>query len=187
VLARFVGLALAEGDAVGAFRLAGAVARLTESWPDRLSPAETEPPEQYLETASEALSPAARQAAWAEGAAMSLGQAVDYALHRGSRDGNVPERTGGLTPRELEVAGLVARGLTNREIAAELVISGGTAKRHVENILTKLGMASRRELRLWQTQQEPAATVAGPNVVPLRRTSQSDSAASQARSALRDR
>jgi DNA-binding CsgD family transcriptional regulator/tetratricopeptide (TPR) repeat protein len=49
----------------------------------------------------------------------------------------------GLTRRELEVLGLVARGMTNREIAAALVISEHTVARHVQHILAKLGVSSR--------------------------------------------
>jgi DNA-binding NarL/FixJ family response regulator len=49
----------------------------------------------------------------------------------------------GLTPRELEVLVLVARGQTNREIAAALVISPHTARRHLQNIFRKLGVSSR--------------------------------------------
>jgi DNA-binding NarL/FixJ family response regulator len=44
-----------------------------------------------------------------------------------------------LTPRELEVAQLVAGGRSNKQIAAELVISQRTAEGHVERILAKLG------------------------------------------------
>jgi DNA-binding NarL/FixJ family response regulator len=51
----------------------------------------------------------------------------------------------GLTPREAEVLTLVARGRTNREIAAELVISVKTASVHVSHILRKLGASNRRE------------------------------------------
>ncbi|MCQ4214420.1 ATP-binding protein [Streptomyces longispororuber] len=51
-----------------------------------------------------------------------------------------------LTRREREVAALVAQGLTNREIADRLVISKRTADAHVEHILAKLGVSSRREI-----------------------------------------
>jgi pimeloyl-ACP methyl ester carboxylesterase len=51
-----------------------------------------------------------------------------------------------LSAREREVLALVARGLTNAEIADELVVSHATASRHVHNILTKLGMSRRAEL-----------------------------------------
>jgi two-component system NarL family response regulator len=50
-----------------------------------------------------------------------------------------------LTPRELEVLRLVARGRSNREIAAELVIAQDTVKNHVRNILGKLKLKSRTE------------------------------------------
>ena len=50
---------------------------------------------------------------------------------------------GGLSRRELEVLDLVAHGLTNREIAARLVLSEHTVNRHVANILRKLGLNSR--------------------------------------------
>ena len=49
----------------------------------------------------------------------------------------------GLTAREVEVLALVAKGKTNREIAAVLVISEHTVARHVQNILAKLGVTSR--------------------------------------------
>ena len=55
------------------------------------------------------------------------------------------EETLGLTPREAEVLTLVARGYTNREIAATLVISVKTASVHVSHILRKLGAPHRRE------------------------------------------
>ncbi len=53
-----------------------------------------------------------------------------------------------LTPREREVAELIARGYTNPQIAAELTITRETAKTHVSRILWKLGVRSRGDVRL---------------------------------------
>jgi LuxR family maltose regulon positive regulatory protein len=50
-----------------------------------------------------------------------------------------------LSNRELEVVGLIAAGLTNREIARELVIAVGTVKRHTNNIYGKLGVQNRTQ------------------------------------------
>jgi DNA-binding CsgD family transcriptional regulator len=54
-----------------------------------------------------------------------------------------------LSPREHEVALLVTRGLTNRQIAEQLVVTEATAAKHVENILNKLGFSSRAQIAGW--------------------------------------
>jgi non-specific serine/threonine protein kinase len=59
-------------------------------------------------------------------------------------DANFP-----LTGRQREVTALVARGLTNQEIADALIISPRTAETHVQNILTKLDLTSRSQLAVW--------------------------------------
>lgn len=56
---------------------------------------------------------------------------------------------GELTARETEVAQLVARGLTNRQIADTLVLSERTAANHVQHILTKLGLDNRTQIAAW--------------------------------------
>jgi predicted ATPase/DNA-binding CsgD family transcriptional regulator len=64
------------------------------------------------------------------------------------RDGPTP-----LTPREAEVAVLVARGLSNREIAGDLRVSQRTAETHVANILAKQGFTSRAQIAAWMAEQ----------------------------------
>ena len=58
---------------------------------------------------------------------------------------------GGLTPRELEIAALIAAGRRNKAIAAELVISPATVARHIANIMSKLGFQSRAQIAAWIT------------------------------------
>jgi ATP/maltotriose-dependent transcriptional regulator MalT len=60
---------------------------------------------------------------------------------------------GGLTGRERQVAGLIAQGKSNRDIADELVISQKTAERHVANIASKLGLNSRTQIAVWAADQ----------------------------------
>ena len=56
---------------------------------------------------------------------------------------------GGLTPREVEVARLVAEGRSNRDIAETFVLSERTVESHVQHILTKLSFTSRAEIAAW--------------------------------------
>src|SRR5690349_19083740 len=64
---------------------------------------------------------------------------------------------GPLTPRELEIARLIAKGLANKDIAGELVISPATAARHVANILAKLGYTKRAQIASWASRHDPPA------------------------------
>jgi DNA-binding CsgD family transcriptional regulator len=57
----------------------------------------------------------------------------------------MPQEGAALTPRELDVLRLVARGLGNKEIAAELDLSAHTVKYHLASVLAKLGVRSRTE------------------------------------------
>ena len=101
-------------------------------------------------------------AALAAGREMSVQRAVEEALAGepapgGSAPGRVargPAGPGGsLTQREQEVAALIAEGRSNREIAAALVITLGTAANHVQHILNKLGLHSRAQIAAWAVGQ----------------------------------
>jgi two-component system nitrate/nitrite response regulator NarL len=80
--------------------------------------------------------------------------------------------TGGrsLTPREREVGALLAEGLANKQIAAELVVELSTIKNHVHNLLEKLGARSRTEaaamLRHRGLDRGPVRAVRGPGPAP---------------------
>jgi DNA-binding NarL/FixJ family response regulator len=116
--------------------------------------------------------PALFAAAWTSGQQLPLQQAVDEALQVTELGDTPPrsiagkrvERASGrrtrvrgepdlLTAREREVAELVRRGLTNRQIGEALVITEGTAALHVKNALSKLGFTSRAQLASWATER----------------------------------
>jgi DNA-binding NarL/FixJ family response regulator len=65
--------------------------------------------------------------------------------------GATSSQPGGLTRREREIAELVARGLTNRQIADLLHVAERTAENHVQHILTKLGFQNRSQIAAWTT------------------------------------
>ena len=109
------------------------------------------------------LDEAAFEEAWAEGKAMTTERAIEYALSEevsASPGILAPERPpaggpmGKLTRREQEVAVLVARGLTNRQISTELGISERTAGNHIAGILRKLGLRSRAQIASWSTKRQ---------------------------------
>jgi predicted ATPase/DNA-binding CsgD family transcriptional regulator len=81
-----------------------------------------------------------------------LWQALEFGLASGLEPAPVLTRTGAAGPlseREQQVAELVARGLSNQEIADQLVIGRRTVETHVERILNKLGFSSRTQVGVW--------------------------------------
>ncbi|TCO51886.1 putative ATPase [Kribbella antiqua] len=96
-----------------------------------------------------AVGDAAFDAAFAQGAAYAFEQAVGLALGEEREVTTKPGLAGRLTRREREIAGLIGEGLSNREIAARLVISQRTAETHVEHILSKLSFNSRTQIARW--------------------------------------
>jgi DNA-binding CsgD family transcriptional regulator len=102
-----------------------------------------------------------RTAAWEEGIALSLEQAVAEALEleaelvastekvRSNRLSRLAPLPADLTRREREVAALLARGQTNRQIAETLIVTEGTAHLHVVRLLNKLGFHTRAQVAVW--------------------------------------
>jgi DNA-binding CsgD family transcriptional regulator len=79
--------------------------------------------------------------AWAHRAQIEL-RACGQAVHRRVAGGTIDR----LTPQEVQVAQFVARGLSNVQVAAQLVLSRRTIDFHLRNVFTKLGISSRTEL-----------------------------------------
>lgn len=114
----------------------------------------------YAEAASQLA--AARDTAERLGSAPLAARAEELTrLARGRGAEEEPWRP--LTSREFEVARLIAEGMTNAEIAAELTIASKTASAHVEHILGKLGVSRRAEIAAWVTTiARPADASAAP-------------------------
>jgi len=116
--------------------------------------------ERHVASMRAALGDTTFAAAWAEGQSMTLQEIIKYALDSAkmtsSRPGKEKLEKGTvmqlLTRREQEVATLVARGLTNRQIATKLVITERTAETHVQNIFNKLGFTSRAQIAAWSVE-----------------------------------
>ena len=105
------------------------------------------------------LGAAAFSAAVRRGSDLSVADGVALALERQPRARTPKPRAdagaaAGLTKREREVAALIAEGMSNREIAARLVVAQRTAEGHVENILSKLGFTSRAQVAGWLASQK---------------------------------
>jgi predicted ATPase/DNA-binding NarL/FixJ family response regulator len=83
---------------------------------------------------------------WAEGARLGRDEAI--ALAFGFKRPRVRSDEG-LSAREQEIARLVAEGLTNKEVAAQLQLSVRTVESHVRHALAKLGLANRTQLATW--------------------------------------
>lgn len=143
--------AVRAGDGPRAATLLGACdARATDFGPRFHGfPGMVEWHDEAVAQARQAIGAPAYAAAAKRGAELSLDELISLALDEApatsSTADGVPTQLP-LTAREHEIATLVARGDTNREIAAQLVISPRTVDTHVQNVLTKLGFASRSQI-----------------------------------------
>ena len=111
--------------------------------------------EQFETMARKRLGDAEFDAAFERGSALTEEETLALALREPAQPASdAPRSAPALTRREREVADLVAEGLSNKEIAARLVIALRTAEGHVENILTKLGFNTRTQIVSWVVQQQ---------------------------------
>jgi predicted ATPase/DNA-binding CsgD family transcriptional regulator len=152
-------IAGAQGEALRAGRLFGAAQALREAVGAvafELSPEEDAWREPYRATARSRLGEEAWEETLAKARAMELEEAIGYALSSEEPSATSPSSAaamlspssalglpGGLTAREVEVLGLVAKGMTSAQIAKELFLSPRTVHRHLNSIYHKLGVSSR--------------------------------------------
>ena len=159
----FAELAAEASQAERATRLLGAAQALRDANGSAVESLDRAIHAHSVAAARQALGEAAFTAAWNAGRALPLERAIEEALLSGgtaSAAGGPPMRPTNVAPltvREHQVAALVARGLTNPQIAEQLVISRRTADRHVSNILDKLGLATRAAVAAWAVEEAGAA------------------------------
>jgi predicted ATPase/DNA-binding CsgD family transcriptional regulator len=150
-------LAAARGEHERALRLVGAATAVRERVGAPLHPIRRTRRDRWLDPLRQVVGEPTVEQAWASGQALTLDQAVTLALEEtepappgSAHSGAVtPTQAGPLTTREREVAALLARGLSNRQIAEQLVITERTVAAHVEHILDKLDFSSRTQIALW--------------------------------------
>jgi predicted ATPase/DNA-binding SARP family transcriptional activator/DNA-binding CsgD family transcriptional regulator len=152
-------LAVALGKDARAARLWGAAEAARGVAGIALSPGERGLHEPYLAAARSRLGEAEWEEGLAEGRAKSLEEVAAYALSKeeqpAARTATVTEESSpyppsvALTPREKEVALLVAQELSNRQIASALTLSEHTVATHLRNVLKKLGLHSRDQVAAW--------------------------------------
>jgi DNA-binding NarL/FixJ family response regulator len=112
---------------------------------------------QAKDLALEALGPSKFEAEFTAGKRMSRDAAVRLALGESHQDevGAAADGLDGpLAKREVEVAQLIAEGLSNKRIGARLFISEATVATHVRNIMNKLGINSRAQIAGWMASAE---------------------------------
>jgi predicted ATPase/DNA-binding CsgD family transcriptional regulator len=152
-LAGFACLAALSGQSERALWLAGAAHALSARLGTPESRTQLALWHRFVAPVCHTFGPARAKSELAHGRQRSFDQAIVEALKVEIPEAHTvggPKLPGvALSPRELEVVGLIARGYNNRRIAEELVIALSTAERHVANILAKLGLASRTQVATW--------------------------------------
>ena len=145
-------IAMALGSGERTATLLGAADAMWQSIPIRILDPLRPDHDRAMADSRAALGAARFEAAHAAGSAMTRDEVVDYALERQSHVvAAVAERSAEspLSRREMEVAGLVADGATNAQVAAQLFISERTVESHLASIFNKLGVDSRMQVARW--------------------------------------
>ena len=148
-------VAASTGQFARAARLLGAAARLREAIGAPVHPVDRADHDRAVQASQSALGGEAYAAAWASGQTLSVDDVIDDAARSAEPSpatAPVGEQLAILTPREREVATRIAQGLSNRQIAEELVIAERTVTNHVEHIFDKLGFRSRAQVATWITE-----------------------------------
>jgi predicted ATPase/DNA-binding CsgD family transcriptional regulator len=140
-LAGIGGLAVERREFEPAARLLGTTAALIDRLGAPLQPAEQTQFDHDVTAARCALPEDAFSRAWSCGCSLTLDEAVAQVLEEAEAVAASPSH--GLSDRELDVMRLLVKGMTDREIAAALCISPGTAMTHVKRIRSKLGVRCR--------------------------------------------
>jgi non-specific serine/threonine protein kinase len=140
------GVAFARGQSARAARLLGGAEGMWGAADSGILPAYQEVHRRLCEELSQCLDRRLLESARTRGRQMITADIVAYALEADVGVQLNDTQLKDLTRRELEVAQLAARGLSNREIAHNLTITEGTARVHVERVLSKLGLSSRSKL-----------------------------------------
>jgi non-specific serine/threonine protein kinase len=142
----------AWGRSLDAAHLLGRADAIRNEMGAAIWPVNAEHYQRCVATLRVALGEARLPGAMEEGAAGSTDAVLRAALPDDAPPGELAADSP-LSPRELEVAALVARGMTNRQIATELFITEGTARLHVKHILQKLDFTSRAQIAAWVAQR----------------------------------
>ena len=154
-------VASAEGRPDRAAHLLGAAEALWEMSPPAFTKEWEAARERSRADARAKLGSRAFEEATTRGQAMELDQAIRLAMDEPEAAQPAVRQSRpvtALSPRELEVASLVARGLSNKEIAARLIIAERTVDTHVNHILTRLGFSSRVQLAAWHAEYAPSVS-----------------------------
>ncbi|NUW43812.1 ATP-binding protein [Nonomuraea rhodomycinica] len=154
-------MAAGEGDGRRAATLLGGLEEIRRGFGGPLFGSLSIYHEACEEAARAAVGDRSFETAFRKGKAMSSAEVVAYALRDAGRGDERRGESSPLTQREMEIARLVARGMSNKAIAASLVIAQRTAEGHVENILSKLGFSSRVQIASWVGRQERPADEQG--------------------------